>query len=61
MIGTLVLWICWPSFNGALAPTPDAQVRVVVNTVLALTSSCTWSFLVSHLCCKGRFDMVHVQ
>ena len=61
MIGTLVLWILWPSFNGALAPNSDAQIRVVVNTVLALTASCTWSFLVSHVTCKGKFDMVHVQ
>ena len=40
MVGTLFLWILWPSFNGALAPTPDAKMRVVVNTVFSLCGSC---------------------
>ena len=61
MIGTLILWIMWPSFNGALASSENDQIRVVVNTVIALTSSCTWSFLASHVFNNGRFDMVHIQ
>ena len=61
MLGTLVLWILWPSFNGALAPTPAAQMRVVLNTVLSLASSCVWAFLVSYLVEKSKFDMVHIQ
>lgn len=61
MIGTLFLWILWPSFNGALAPTPDAKMRVVINTVLSLCGSCVAAFVVSHLTKKGKFDMVHIQ
>ena len=61
MLGTIVLWILWPSFNGALAPTPAAQMRVVLNTVLALASSCVWAFLISYLAEKNKFDMVHIQ
>jgi len=61
MLGTVVLWILWPSFNGALAPTPDSQMRVVINTVLALTSSTTFAFMMSHVVGRGRFNMVHIQ
>lgn len=61
MLGTIVLWVLWPSFNGALAPTPDSQIRVVLNTVLALSASTTWAFLLSHVVHKGKFKMVHVQ
>jgi ammonium transporter Rh len=34
MIGTLFLWLLWPSFNGALAPA-GSQARVIINTVLS--------------------------
>merc|ERR1719387_3373044 len=61
MLGTVVLWILWPSFNGALAPTPDSQMRVVINTVLALTSSTTFAFMASHMVGRGKFNMVHIQ
>ena len=39
MVGTIFLWILWPSFNGALAG-PAAQQRVFINTVLAMSGSC---------------------
>lgn len=61
MVGALFLWILWPSFNGALAPTPDSQMRVVVNTVFALCASCIAAFVFSHLTRRGKFNMVHVQ
>merc|ERR1712137_1457766 len=60
MIGTVFLWMFWPSFNGALA-TGTARQRVVINTVLALTGSATNAFLVSHILNKGKFSMVDVQ
>ena len=61
MLGTVVLWILWPSFNAALAPTADSQMRVVINTVLALTSSTTFAFMMSHMAGRGKFNMVHIQ
>lgn len=61
MFGTIVLWLLWPSFNGALAPT-GSQFRVVVNTVLALNGSCVSAFLFSRMLShEGKFDMVHIQ
>lgn len=61
MVGTLFLWMFWPSFNGALAGEHyHQQERVVINTVLALTCSCISAFFWSHFYC-GKLDMVHIQ
>lgn len=60
MIGTLFLWMFWPSFNGALAR-DSQQRRVVVNTLLALTASCVVTFATSRYVNGGKFDMVHIQ
>jgi len=61
MVGTIFLWMFWPSFNGALAGDQyHQQERVVINTVLALTCSCISAFFWSHFYC-GKLDMVHIQ
>eukprot|EP01099_Mayorella_cantabrigiensis_P002145 TRINITY_DN1941_c0_g4_i1.p1 TRINITY_DN1941_c0_g4~~TRINITY_DN1941_c0_g4_i1.p1 ORF type:complete len:476 (-),score=90.59 TRINITY_DN1941_c0_g4_i1:203-1573(-) len=61
MIGTLFLWMYWPSFNGALAPA-SSQHRVVINTVLSITSSCIMGFGASAFLRHGhKFDMVDIQ
>eukprot|EP00040_Diaphanoeca_grandis_P023439 m.127428 g.127428 ORF g.127428 m.127428 type:complete len:492 (+) comp29272_c0_seq1:100-1575(+) len=62
MIGTLFLWMYWPSFNGALAG-GTAQHRVVVNTVLALSASCTAAFFTDAFLQRrrGKFSMVSIQ
>jgi len=63
MIGTLFLWMFWPSFNGALCPTENfARERVVINTVIALAASCITAFGASRfLTHEMKFDMVHIQ
>jgi ammonium transporter Rh len=61
IIGTIYLWILWPSFNGALA-VGASQFRVVVNTALSLTASCIMTFLCSRLLNRtGKFSMEHIQ
>merc|ERR1719267_541384 len=61
MIGTIFLWMFWPSFNGALA-TETQQHRVIINTVLALTASCMITFAMSAIMRHDKkFDMVDIQ
>jgi ammonium transporter Rh len=61
MIGSIFLWMFWPSFNSALASEYD-QERTVINTVLALTASGLAAFAFSYLL-RGekKFDMVDLQ
>ncbi|XP_041470808.1 ammonium transporter Rh type A-like isoform X2 [Lytechinus variegatus] len=61
MIGTLFLWIFWPSFNSALGD-DDQRHRAVLNTYFSLAACCVTTFAISSLLSKkGKFDMVHVQ
>lgn len=59
MVGTVFLWMFWPSFNGA----PGAESvrdRVLTNTLLALAGACTSTFAASALV-GGHLDMLHIQ
>ncbi|XP_043860572.1 ammonium transporter Rh type A [Dromiciops gliroides] len=62
MIGTLFLWMFWPSFNSAIADAGDHQYRAIVNTYLSLAACVLTAFafssLVEH---RGKLDMVHIQ
>ena len=61
MVGTLFLWMFWPSFNGALA-LGSQQHRVVINTVLALASCGVSAFVYSQLLRPDhKFNMVDIQ
>lgn len=55
MIGTLFLFIYWPSFNGILG-SGLAQQRAVVNTVLSITSSTLTAIYMSRAY-LGKIDM----
>eukprot|EP00878_Enallax_costatus_P018177 GHUV01019125.1.p1 GENE.GHUV01019125.1~~GHUV01019125.1.p1 ORF type:complete len:332 (+),score=73.11 GHUV01019125.1:241-1236(+) len=76
MIGTLFLWMYWPSFNGALASIAEhaegeldaattllvpQQYYCIVNTLFSLLGSCVSTFMMSAWLNDGKFDMMHVQ
>lgn len=67
MLGTLFLFIYWPSFNAALASsdpgaTHQPQALAVLNTAFALLGACCAAFAASPLVTPGGLlDMVHVQ
>ncbi|GCB76748.1 hypothetical protein scyTo_0016603 [Scyliorhinus torazame] len=62
MIGTLYLWMFWPSFNSAISNNGDAQHRGVINTYCSLAASVLTAIAVSSLFeKKGKINMVHVQ
>lgn len=61
MIGTIFLWLFWPSFNGVLAA-GNAQTRAIINTYFAMTASVLSTFIFSLLFdSKKKLSMVHVQ
>jgi ammonium transporter Rh len=61
MIGTVFLWMYWPSFNASPADNITQKHRAVVNTVLALAGSGLTGFISSHVLRGGKFDMVDIQ
>ncbi|KAF8383228.1 rhr-2, partial [Pristionchus pacificus] len=62
MIGTLFLWIFFPSFNAAVQEPEDARIRAVINTYLSMTSCTVITFMLTSLTDRqGRFNMIHIQ
>ncbi|XP_075378253.1 blood group Rh(CE) polypeptide isoform X1 [Mycteria americana] len=59
MLGTLFLWVFWPSFNSVLAVDKS---KAIYNTYFALAVSAVTAFLLSVLTTKdGKFRMTHIQ
>lgn len=61
LIGTLFLFVYYPSFNGLLAHSPGSQTKAIVNTLAAICASCVATFGVSSLAARGRLNVLHVQ
>ncbi|MBI5537326.1 MAG: ammonium transporter [Deltaproteobacteria bacterium] len=53
MIGSMVLWVFWPSFCSAIVP-PDQMPKTAINTVLALCGATLATYLLSFLLRKGK-------
>jgi ammonium transporter Rh len=53
MLGSMVLWIFWPSFCSAIVPEGDLQ-KTAVNTVLALCGATLVTYVLSALMRKGK-------
>jgi len=60
LIGTIFLWMFWPSFNAAMG-IGGQQHRVVINTVLSLCASAAVTFSYSALLNDGKFEIVEIQ
>ena len=62
MIGTVFLWMFWPSFNSATAIPGDAQHRAIMNTYFSLCGCVLSSFAMSALLNEHKkFVMEHIQ
>ncbi|KAM4834541.1 ammonium transporter Rh type A [Thomomys bottae] len=62
MIGTVFLWIFWPSFNSAIAELKEEQYRAIVNTYFSLAACVVTAYALSSLIQRrGKLDMVHIQ
>jgi ammonium transporter Rh len=58
-IGTIFLWMYWPSFNAFLA-TGHARERIVLGTILSLSGSCISTFILSRYFKDGKMCMEDV-
>ncbi|XP_040582478.1 ammonium transporter Rh type B [Lepeophtheirus salmonis] len=61
MIGTLILWVYWPSFNAVLAHEGHPRTRAVLNTYLSLLGSTVGTFIISGFLGDMTFDMTDIQ
>lgn len=62
VMGTLFLWVFWPSFNSALTLKGDDQHRAILHTFIGLSSSTITAFALSALFNKrGKLTMADVQ
>ena len=63
LIGTLFLWVYYPSFNSLLVDPSivDGQTKAVINTYAAIAASCVVSFGISSLAGKGKLNVLHIQ
>ena len=71
LLGTLILWVYWPSFVAGATPagTPDAELQLV-QTILSLTAATLTTFSLSSSfstrgacrppCCRSRASRVSV-
>jgi len=55
LLGSMMLWIFWPSFTSALV-SPDRIVLTVINTVFALCAATLATFLFSRLI-RGKIEI----
>ncbi|NXY51079.1 RHBG protein, partial [Ceuthmochares aereus] len=62
LVGTLILWVFWPSFVAVLCQPGDAQHRAILNTFLAMSASAVTTVVVSSLLDKdGKLSPGHLQ
>lgn len=69
LLGTVFLWVFFPTMvaygaprgtDGFLMGSPT-QLRMLLNTILALTASCTWTFVLSPMFFDRKFGPADIQ
>lgn len=61
MIGTLFLWIFWPSFTTGMVDYNTLGMTSVVNTVISLFASTVTAFYICSMVYEEKFRMVEIQ
>ncbi|XP_041907147.1 ammonium transporter Rh type B-like [Corvus kubaryi] len=62
LVGTLILWVFWPSFVAVLCQPGNAQHRAILNTLLAMNASAITTVVASSLLERdGRLSPSHLQ
>ncbi|NXF60912.1 RHAG protein, partial [Ciccaba nigrolineata] len=62
LVGTLILWVFWPSFVAVLCQPGDAQHRAILNTLLAMSASTVTTVVASSLLERdGKLSAGHLQ
>lgn len=62
VMGTLFLWVFWPSFNSALTFKGDDQHRAILHTFIGLSSSTITAFALTAVFNKrGKLTMADIQ
>lgn len=58
-VGTVYLWMFWPSFNSAIATPGTPQLTAIINTYFSLAACALAAYATSSLVEeKGKLDMV---
>jgi ammonium transporter Rh len=61
LIGTVFLWLFWPSFVAGALPAGDGQDMALINTVMALLASTVITFILTPVFSEGRLATVPIQ
>ncbi|XP_058706718.1 ammonium transporter Rh type B-like isoform X2 [Poecile atricapillus] len=62
LVGTLILWVFWPSFVAVLCQPGDAQHRAILNTLLAMSAGAITTVVASSLLERdGKLSPGHLQ
>jgi len=61
LVGTVFLWLFWPSFVAGALPSGPGQTTALINTVLALLASTVVTFGLTPLLMEGKIGTVPIQ
>lgn len=61
LVGTVFLWLFWPSFVAGALPSGAGQTTALINTVLALLASTVSTFALTPLLEGGKITTVPIQ